>query len=112
MKRFFTFVLALACALALAGCGEQAQQGGYAMRYFFSGKVLEADTGSLLIEVTDTGNTGLSEGVKVEVSTEAAFAAGEYARVLMAQNVGDDASGRIEPLSVYQVDETGKPVAD
>lgn len=114
MKRFFAFVLALACALALSGCGERAElrQGDSAMRYFFSGRVLEAGADSLFIAVTDPGNTTLSEGAEVEVSAEAALAAGEYARVLTAQNAGEDASGRIEALSVYRIDETGAPVSD
>lgn len=70
------------------------------------------------MEVNYTGNSNLSDGTEVEVSTEVVsaggcplFAAGEYARVVMARNT-DGHSDRLEALSIYRTDETGMEIAD
>lgn len=93
------------------------EQGDYNMQYFFSGKVAAVDEEFLILEVFDTGNSNLSEGAKVEVSTDVVsvkgcpdFAVGEYARVLMARNAADNPPGRLEALSIYKTDETGTPL--
>ena len=121
MKRAAVLVLALVCMQALISCGqaEQKQQGDNDMQYFFSGKVVEVDKEYLLIEVNDTGNSNLSEGASVEVSSDVAYADGlpafvvdEYARVLMAQNTDNNSSERLEALSVYKIDETGRMITD
>lgn len=116
MKRWIVFILAVACT-ALAGCGpsesEDLQQGDNGMQYFFSGKVTGTEDASLQIEVNDIGNTNLTAGDTVEVSTDVVaadgcpeFTVGEYARVLLARNI-EDSSVRLEALSVYKIDETG-----
>ena len=118
MKKWPALFLALAFAV-LAGCGQAKQlQQGDNMQYFFSGKVTKAEDEYLRIEVTDTGNSSLSEGDTVEVSTDVVsadglpeFTAGEYARVLLAQNV-EEPAGRLDALSVYKIDETGAILAD
>ena len=70
------------------------------------------------IKVNDIGNSSLSDGDSVEVSSEVVaakgcpeFTVGEYARVLLARNI-EDPSVRLEALSVYKVDETGAILAD
>ena len=40
------------------------------------------------------------------------FVADEYARVLMARNTADNPDERLEALSIYKTDETGKATAD
>ena len=116
MRRYLALVLALAC-MALGACGqteeEDLRQGDGAAQYFFSGEITAAETGYLRIRVNDIGNSGLSYGDSVEVSTDTVygdggreFAAGEYARVLLASNTEDPAA-RLEALSVYKIDETG-----
>ena len=89
------------------------------MQYFFSGKVMEAGEEYLLIEVNDIGNTNLSMDEKVEVSTDVVaadgcsdIAVGEYAKVLMAKNADAGSAGRLEALSIYEVDENGGIVTD
>jgi len=93
------------------------EQGDYNTQYFFSGKVVTVDEAYLILEVFDTGNSNLSEGAKVEVSTDVVsvkgcpeFTVGEYARVLMARNTEDNPPGRLEALSIYEVDENGATV--
>lgn len=93
------------------------EQGDYNTQYFFSGKVVTVDETYLILEVFDTGNSNLSEGAKVEVSTDVVsvkgcpeFTVGEYAKVLMARNTEDNPPGRLEALSIYEVDENGTPV--
>lgn len=93
------------------------EQGDYNTQYFFSGKVVTVDDAYLILEVFDTGNSNLSEGAKVEVSTDVVsvkgcpdFVVGEYARVLMARNTEDNPPGRLEALSIYKTDETGTPL--
>lgn len=121
MKKYMAFVFALVCALGLAGCGQQEelQQGDGGIQYFFTAKVIEVDETYLLLEVFDIGNTNLSEGTEVEVSTDVVAAKGcpefvidECVRVLMARNTDDNPSGRLEALSIYKTDETGKVIED
>lgn len=121
MKKMITLVLALACVLGPVGCGQQEdlQQGDNNMQYFFTAKVIENHEEYLLLEVFDTGNSDLSEGAAVEVSTDVVSADGcpelvadEYARVLMATNTDDDPPGRLEALSIYKTDETGMKIAN
>ena len=120
MKRWIVLILAMACT-ALVGCGqaesEDVKQGDN-MQYFFSGEVDEAEDEYLRIKVNDIGNSSLSVGDSVEVSTDVVsakgcpeFTAGEYARVLLARNIEDPAV-RLEALSVYKIDETGAILAD
>ena len=117
MKKYAALFLAVTCMLCLFGCGKQEQQGDNNMQYFFGGKVTAVEDEYLILEVFDTGNSNLSEGVKVEVSTDVISAKGcpdfvvdEYAKVLMARNTGDDPQERLEALSIYKTDETGSPL--
>lgn len=121
MRKYIAFIFALVCVLGLAGCGQQEelQQGDGGMQFFFTARVIEADEAYLLLEVFDIGNTNLSEGTEVEVSTDVVsakgcpeFAVDECARVLMAGNTDDNSSGRLEALSIYKTDETGKVIED
>ncbi len=93
------------------------EQGDNNMQYFFGGKVIAVDDAYLILEVFDTGNSNLSEGAKVEVSTDVVsvkgcpdFVVDEYAKVLMARNTEDNPPGRLEALSIYKTDETGSPL--
>lgn len=121
MKKLIALVLALVCVIAMVGCNQsdELRQGDNNMQYFFTAKVVEVDEEYLLLEVFDTGNSNLSEGAKVEVSTEVVAAKGcpefvvdECARVLMARNTDDNPPGRLEALSIYKTDETGSPIAE
>ena len=121
MKKLIALVLALVCVLGLVGCNqkEDLQQGYKKMQYFFTAKVVEVHEEYLLLEVFDIGNTNLSDGATVEVSTEVVAAAGcpefvvdECARVLLARNTDDNPTSRLEALSIYKTDETGKVIAD
>lgn len=121
MRKYIVLVLALVCVLGLISCGqeESLRQGDYAMEYFFAAKVVEVHEEYLLLEVFDTGNTKLSEGATVEVSTDVTsvydcpeFVADEFARVIMERNADDNSSERLVALFIYKTDETGKNIAD
>lgn len=127
MRKYIVLVLALVCVLGLVGCGqeeklgqeESLRQGDYAMQYFFSAKVVEVHEEYLLLDVFDTGNTKLTEGATVEVSTDVAsadgcpkFVADEFARVIMERNTDDNPPERLEALYIYKTDEIGKSIAD
>jgi len=121
MKKLITLVLAMICVLGLVGCNpkEELQQGDNNMQYFFTAKVMEANDDCLLLEVFDIGNTNLSDGAIVEVSTEIVAAKGcpefvidECARVLLARNTDKNPTERLEALSIYKTDETGKVISD
>ena len=121
MKKLIALVLALVCVLGLVGCNqkEDLQQGDNNVQYFFTAKVVEVHEDYLLLEVFDIGNTNLSDGATVEVSTEVVAAAGcpvfvvdECARVLLARNTDNNPTSRLEALSIYKTDETGKVIAD
>ena len=114
-------VLALVCVLSWVSCKqkENLQQGNNKMQYFFTVKVVEVHEEYLLLEVFDIGNTNLSDRATVEVSTEVVAAAGcpefvvdECARVLLARNIDDNTTSRLDALSIYKTDETGKVIAD
>ena len=121
MKKLIALVLVLVCVLGLVGCNqkEDLQQGDNNMQYFFTAKVVEVHEEYLLLEVFDIGNTNLSDGATVEVSTEVVAAKGcpefvvdECARVLLARNTDGSSSERLEALSIYKTDETGKVISD
>ena len=121
MKKLIALVLVLVCVLGLVGCNqkEDLQQGDNNMQYFFTAKVVEVREEYLLLEVFDIGNTNLSDGATVEVSTEVVAAKGcpefvvdECARVLLARNTDGSSSERLEALSIYKTDETGKVISD
>ena len=121
MKKLIALILALVCVLGLVGCNqtEELQQGDNNMQYFFTAKVIEVDEEYLLLEVFDIGNTNLSDGVTVEVSTDVVAAKGcpefvidECARVLLARNTEANPTERLNALSIYKTDETGKIIED
>ncbi|WP_394266916.1 hypothetical protein [Anaerotignum sp.] len=114
MKKIAIIAFILMEVLALTACNNQLHQGNNNMQYFFSGEIVKVETEYLLIEVNDIGNTDLLDGTTMEVSTAVAsangcpnFTIGEYAKVLLAENVTDDSSGQLTALSIYKVDETG-----
>lgn len=117
MKKYITLVLALVCIFGVVGCNQKEEDVN--TQYFFSAKVIEVKEEYLLLEVFDTSNSNLSEGTKVEVSTEVVSADGcpefvvdECARVVMARNTDESSSERLEALSIYKTDETGKVIVD
>ena len=118
MKKILSLCVMFLLVFCLFGCRGEEQQGSNKMQYFFSGKVLTVDEAYLILEVSDIGNSNLSEGAKIEVSTDVIAAKGcpefmvdEYARVVMARNIDDNPPGRLDALDIYKLDETGKPIA-
>ena len=111
MKRWVMIVLAVVCT-ALTGCERSASEVENT-QYVFSGEVIEAEEEYLRIEVHDAGNSSLSKGTVIEVSTDVVaadgcpeFMAGEYARVLLAYDA-EDPVVRLEALSISKDDATG-----
>lgn len=111
MKRWVMIILAVVCT-ALTGCERSASEVENT-QYVFSGEVIESEEEYLRIEVNDAGNSSLSKGTVIEVSTDVVaadgcpeFMAGEYARVLLAYDAEDPVL-RLEALSVSKVDATG-----
>lgn len=111
MKRWVMIILVVVCT-ALTGCERSASEVENT-QYVFSGEVIEAEEEYLRIKVNDAGNSSLSKGTVIEVSTDVVaadgcpeFMAGEYARVLLAYDAEDPAL-RLEALSVSKVDATG-----
>lgn len=111
MKRWVMIILAVVCT-ALTGCERSASEVENT-QYVFSGEVIEAEEEYLRIEVNDAGNSSLSKGTVIEVSTDVVaadgcpeFMAGEYARVLLAYDAEDPVL-RLEALSISKVDATG-----
>ena len=70
MKKSMALVLALICIFGLVGC--HSGKGGLADKKeaYFVAKVLEIKDTTMLVEVTDKGNCGVSNGSQVSVSTE------------------------------------------
>lgn len=111
MKRWVMIILAVVCT-ALTGCERPASEVENT-QYVFSGEVIESEEEYLRIEVHDAGNSSLSKGTVIEVSTDVVvadgcpeFMAGEYARVLLAYDAEDPVL-RLEALSISKVDATG-----
>lgn len=112
MKRWVMIVLDVVCT-ALTGCERSASEVENTQYVFSGGEVIEAEEEYLRIEVNDAGNSSLSNGTVIEVSTDVVaadgcpeFMAGEYARVLLAYDAEDPAL-RLEALSISKVDATG-----
>lgn len=121
MKKIIALALILISIFCVAGCNQQEeqQQGSNKMQFFFTAKVIETDTEYLSLEVLDKGNSNISVGAKVDASTNVVsangcpdFEKGEYARIVMAQNVEDNTTNRIEALAIYKTDKTGNVIAD
>lgn len=121
MKKTIALILTLVCMLGIVACNQndELQHVDYNTQYYFTAKVVEVHEEYLSLEMFDNGNTNLSDGAAVEVFTEVVAAAGcpeftvdEYARVVMARNVGDNPTSRLEALSIYKTDETGNVIAD
>ncbi len=113
MKKNLALFLTMVLVFSMVGCSQEKGQ------YFFTAEVLEVHEEYLLLEVCDTGNSNLSGGAKVEVSTEIisadgcpAFVVKEYTRILLARQIGDNPPGRLEALAIYKTDETGMVTAD
>ncbi len=121
MKRLIALALILTCIFCVVGCNQQEeqQQGDNKMQFFFTAKVVEVNTEYLSLEVFDKGNSNISVGAKVEVSTDVVSAKGcpefekdEFARVVMSRNFDENSKNRIEALSIYKTDKTGNVIAD
>ena len=125
MKKLITLVSAMICVLGLVSCNlkekpqQELQQEDINVQYFFTAKVIEVNEEYLRLEVFDIGNTNLSSGATVEVSTDVvaaigcpAFVIDECARVLLAWNTDCSSSERLEALAIYKADETGQVISD
>lgn len=62
MKRSAAFILTLLCLFTLSACSSE--------KAFFIAKVLEIGDSTILIEVTDKGNCGVSIGDQIRFSSE------------------------------------------
>ncbi len=62
MKSSAAFILTLLCLFGISGCGSK--------EAFFIAKVLEIGDSTLLVEVTDKGNCGVSVGEQIRFSSE------------------------------------------
>lgn len=117
MKKIITVLVSFAFLLALSGCSmpqSPEQEEVPNVQYFFSGQVLEVQEEYLTLEVYYIGNTNLSEGATVEVSTDVVAAAGcpkfemgENARVVMAWNTEEAPTGQLNALAIYKEDAEG-----
>jgi len=121
MKKIIALALTLICIFCVVGCNnqEEQQQGSNKMQFFFTAKVIETDTEYLSLEVLDKGNSNISVGAEVEVSTDVVSANGcpdfvkdEYARIVMARDIEENTTNRIEALAIYKTDKTGNVIAD
>ena len=70
MKKLIAVFLAMVFALSLIGCDSRNDVPFDETGAFFVGKVLEIHESTMLVEVTYTGNCGVSEGSQVNVSTD------------------------------------------
>lgn len=114
MKRLISVVLILVCMLSIIGCNqkEKPQQENNKIQYYFTAKVIESHEEYLLLEVYDTGNSNLSDGDEIEVSTNVVaakgcpnFSTGEFARVVMASNPDKNTQELLNALSIYKIEE-------
>lgn len=121
MKKIIALALTLICIFCVVGCNNQEEQqhDNKKMQFFFTAKVIETNAEYLSLEVLDKGNSNISVGAKVEVSTDVVSAKGcpdfekdEYARIVIARNIEENPTNRIEALSIYKTDKTGNIIAD
>ncbi len=109
MKKLIAVVLALICVFVSVGCNNEKGQS------YFTGKVKEVNANYLLVEITDSGNSGISVGANVIVSTEVVsadgcpdFVADEHARVVFNGEVMEkDPASLGTVFALYKIDETG-----
>ncbi|MBR4867761.1 MAG: hypothetical protein IKU10_01280 [Clostridia bacterium] len=70
MKRLIAIVLATFCVLGLCSCNLDENTPIDETGTFFIGKVIEIKGSTMLVEVTNKGNCGVSEGAQVSVPTD------------------------------------------
>jgi len=66
MKKFLAILLTFVCLLTLGACGAKDDEG----QLYFIAKVVELNEETMLIEITDKGNSNLELGTQASVSTE------------------------------------------
>lgn len=117
-------VLAISVILAITFGTEKSPTGdppnGYGENLFIA-KILEVNDTYLLVEVTDSGNSGISVGAEVDVTTNIEncpdFEVGEYARVVFNGEVMEKdplALGTVFALSKFDITDTeeGKQITE
>lgn len=62
MKRLSALVLSLCLIIGLTGCNIQKE----GVQYYFSAKVIEIHKEYLSLEIFDSGNSSISEGIRVD----------------------------------------------
>ena len=62
MKRLSALVLSLCLIIGLTGCSIQKK----GVQYYFSAKVIEIHKEYLSLEIFDSGNSSISEGIRVD----------------------------------------------
>ena len=104
-------VVLCALALSLAGCGEEKTAPGEDGGAYFIGEVAGVSNSTVLVKVTDGGNSGISKGSEAEVSvgdTDGDFPAyeiGDTVRVSFDGEVMETFPLRIKSVSEIVVTE-------
>lgn len=112
MKRWLTFFLAVVCLLFAVGCESPEQSPEQvpeeSSRVYFIGEVTYVSESSLMVDVTDAGDCGLTVGTPASVSlrnvptTSSAYRVGDLVRVVFNGMVQE--SYPVGIPTVYSVD--------
>ena len=111
-------LLAVICASIFLLFGMEKEKPGTDGEYSFAAKVIEVKDKHLLVEVTDSGNSALQSGTKVDVSTNVTSAdgcpsveAGDHVSVVFNGEVMEKnppALGTV--FHIYKTDASGKNI--
>ncbi len=84
MKKYIVWTLILISVLALAGYVNKDNQEDKNGQNYFTATITEVNENDLLVEVIDSGNSGISVGGEAYISTDdcSDLAVGEYIKVV------------------------------
>ena len=107
MRRFWASILALICVFSLVACNSNDNsESSDSDEYYFTAKVIESSQASLLVEVTDVGNSSLSVGTPATLSAKGEFEIGDTVKIVFDGVVQETYPCQLP--NVYSVSKTEK----
>lgn len=117
MKKMLLLLIALFCVVGLVACNTQSENQN---EVSFTGTISEIKESSLIVIVTDGGDSNLAVGTTVDVSKNVTSADGcpeltlnDYVRVSFNGDVMEKDPPTLGTVfSIHKTDETGKSIGD
>lgn len=119
VKRAMAVILSFLCLGGLFGCANENVRQENNGQFYFTGKIIERKENTLLVEVTDSGSSGISVATQASVSTKVVSADGcpevsdgEYIRIVFDGKVLETYPVQLGTVyAIYKTDKTGAVIS-